>query len=242
MFFFLKKTGKEDKILFNKLKKIIGFKPNSLFYYKQALRHASAVVKDSERSSNNERLEFVGDAIISAIVSDILFSYFPKANEGKLSILRSTIVNRKALNQIAHDLEITELMEYRQSPVNIMKNMGGNTFEALVGAIYFDRGYNSCIKFINAIINDFFDLDNLIKQNPDYKSKLLQYIQKHKLELLIDTFENAEVNEKNQHFVCEVCVDNVFVASGKGWSKKDAEQNASGNTLQKINIYRIEKK
>ncbi|PLX08265.1 MAG: ribonuclease III [Marinilabiliales bacterium] len=233
-FFFFRRLTKKDKILFKKLEEIIGFKPNSLFYYKQALRHASVISKDSERYSNNERLEFVGDAIISAIVSDILFEYYPKANEGKLSILRSTIVNRKSLNQIAKDLGITKLLEFKQSPVNNMKNLGGNSFEAIVGAIYYDRGYKYCIKFLNQIIDEYFDLKNLIKQNTDYKSKLLQYIQKHKLNLVIDTVENVEVNEKNQHFISEICIDNVYMAMGKGWSKKDAEQQASRNALRII--------
>ncbi|MBN2776598.1 MAG: ribonuclease III [Bacteroidales bacterium] len=205
-----------------------------MFYYKQALRHASAVGKNNNRNSNNERLEFVGDAIMNAIISDILFVYFPKADEGKLSILRSTIVNRKTLNKIASDLDIPGLMEYRTSTQNVMKNMGGNSFEAIVGAIFYDRGYSYCGKFLKSIVDKHFDLSNLITQNTDYKSRLLQHIQKCKLDLLIDTFENVELNEKNQHFICEICINSQYVASGKGWSKKEAEQIASKNALKKI--------
>ncbi len=230
-FFLFRKLCCKDRALSKELKKIIGFKPNNLFYYKQALRHASSVGKDSDGIMNNERLEFVGDAIMGAIVSDILFKFYPNANEGKLSILRSTIVNRKSLNNIASDLKIPELIEYKQSPQNKMKNMGGNSFEALVGAIYYDYGYSKCIKFIENIIENYFDLKNLIKQNTDYKSKLMQFVQKNKLELIIDTVENIERNERNHHFICEICIDNKYLASGKGWSKKEAEQQASGNVL-----------
>lgn len=233
MFSFFGKKSESDKLLQKKLSQILGFKPKDLFYYKQALRHASAVINNN-RFSNNERLEFVGDAIINAIISDILFCYFPKADEGKLSILRSTIVNRKTLNKLANDLKIPVLMEYKTSAQNIMKNMGGNSFEAIVGAIFYDRGYEYCVKFLNKIITEHFDLSTLIKQNSDYKSKLLQYIQKHKHDLLIDTYENIEQNEKNQHFVCEICINNQYVSSGKGWSKKEAEQIASKNALKKI--------
>ncbi len=233
-FLFFRKISVEDKTLSKELRRIIGFKPGNLFYYKQALRHSSVSGKQSLKFANNERLEFVGDAIISAIVSDILFEFYPNAKEGKLSILRSTIVNRKALNSIASDLKIAELMDYKHSPQNNMKNMGGNSFEALVGAIYYDKGYKKCIIFIKMIIEKYFNLEKLIEQNTDYKSRLLQYVQKHKLELIIDTVENVERNEKNQHFICEICIENKYIASGKGWSKKDAEQQASKRALKSI--------
>ncbi|MDD2634125.1 MAG: ribonuclease III [Bacteroidales bacterium] len=241
MFCPFSKKSETDKILVKNLIAVLGFKPKNLFYYKQALRHASAICITNNRQSSNERLEFVGDAIISAIVSDILFNYFPKADEGRLSILRATIVNRKTLNQLAKELKIPELMIFKSSSANKMKNMGGNSFEAIVGAIYYDRGYAYCIKFMHKIINQYFDLNTLIKQNTDYKSRLLQYVQKHKLELLIDTCENVERNEKNQHFVSEICIDNKYIAAGKAWSKKEAEQIAAKNTLSKINLDNKEK-
>ncbi|MDD2385188.1 MAG: ribonuclease III [Bacteroidales bacterium] len=234
MFCPFSKKSEADKILVKNLISILGFKPKNLFFYKQALRHASAIGCENNRQSSNERLEFVGDAIISAIVSNILFNHFPKADEGRLSILRSTIVNRKTLNQLADELKIHELMKYKSSSLNVMKNMGGNSFEAIVGAIYYDRGYKYCIKFIENIIKQYFNLNTLIKQNTDYKSRLLQYVQKYKFDLLIDTYENVEQNEKNQHFVTEICINNNYIASGKGWSKKEAEQIASKNVLKEI--------
>jgi ribonuclease-3 len=234
-FFLFKKRNPEDKELIVILAKIFGFKPNNLSIYKEALRHSSASSIKINGYYSNERLEFIGDAILGAITSDILYKKFPKANEGHLSVLRSTIINRKSLNNIAMDLNLSKLITFRQvSQHKAMKNIGGNSFEALVGAIYYDKGYNYCIKFIQKIIDVYFDLDNLIKQNTDFKSKLLQHSQKNKLGLKINTFENVEANEKNQHFLSEIFIDNLFISEGKGWTKKDAEQIASRKALDVI--------
>lgn len=233
-FFLFKARSREDKNLSNSLKTILGFRPHNLELYKNALRHSSAGVLRSGEVYNNERLEFIGDSIISAVVSDILYLRFPRANEGKLSILRSTIVNRRSLNEIAADLKIDSLMTYRNSAKSSMKNMAGNSFEALTGAVYYDRGYKYCRIFIDKILSAHFDLNNLMKQNSDYKSKLLQIMQKHKLDISINTFENCESNEKVHHFHCEICFNDLYLAEGKGWSKKEAEQKASQIAIRKL--------
>jgi ribonuclease-3 len=230
-FIFFGRKNEADKKLYKNLKALLGFNPKNLQYYKNAFRHSSAGLSVDGYDNNNERLEFVGDAIISAIISDILYEKFPKANEGKLSILRSTIVNRTSLNNIAFQLKLGDLLIYRQTRNSAMKNMGGNTLEALVGAIYFDRGYKYCEKFVGKIVETFFDLNKLMKQNADYKSKLLQFAQKHKLNIELNTFENIEANEKLQHFHCEICLDKIFLSEGKGWSKKEAEQIGSKAAL-----------
>jgi len=236
-FFLLKGKSRDDKKLIKSLKVILGFKPHNLSLYKNALRHSSAGYVASGEIYNNERLEFIGDSIISAVVSDLLYCKFPKANEGKLSILRSTIVNRKSLNEIAAELKIDNLMIFRNSSRSTMKNMAGNSLEALTGAVYYDRGYKFCQKFILKIVSDNFDLTNLMKQNSDFKSKLLQLMQKFKLDISINTYENCEANEKTHHFYCEICLDDKYVAEGKGWSKKEAEQNASQKALRKLKSY-----
>ncbi len=233
-FFLFKAKSQEDKILSKKLKSILGFKPHNLEFYKNALRHSSAGVLRSGEIYNNERLEFIGDSIISSVVSDILYIKFPRANEGTLSILRSSIVNRKSLNEIAAILKIDSLMVFRNSAKASMKNMGGNSFEALNGAVYYDRGYKYCQLFISKILNEHFDLNKLLNQNSDFKSKLLQIMQKYKLDISINTFENCEANEKIQHFYCEICFKNLYLAEGKGWSKKEAEQNASEFAIKKL--------
>ncbi|HNQ67092.1 MAG TPA: ribonuclease III [Bacteroidales bacterium] len=238
-FFLFKRKTKEEKELSDTLSKIIGFKVKNLELFKIALRHSSAGITHLGKIYNNERLEFIGDAILSAVVSDILYIEFPKANEGKLSILRSAIVNRKSLNKIAEDLHLDDLLVFRNTGNSPMKNIAGNSFEALIGAIYFDRGYKYCKRFITAIISEHFDLKNLIKQSSDFKSKLLQFMQKYKLEISFYTFENCELNEKVHHFCCEICLNNLFLSEGKGWSKKEAEQKASYSALDvlKKNIF-----
>jgi ribonuclease-3 len=126
-------------------------------------------------------------------------------------------------------------MTFRQiSQHKAMKNIGGNSLEALIGAVYFDRGYMFCIKFIHKILNNYFELNNLMKQNTDFKSKLLEYGQKKKLTIKINTFENVEANEKYQHFLSEILIDNIFTSEGKGWTKKEAEQIAARSALKII--------
>jgi ribonuclease-3 len=238
-FFLFRKISQEDKDLAKNLTIILGFKPKNLDFYKNALRHSSAGVMASGEIYNNERLEFIGDSIIGAVVSDILYRSFPRANEGKLSILRSTIVNRKSLNEIASTIKIDKLIVYKNSSGLSMKNMAGNSLEALAGAVYFDRGYKYCQRFISKIVNENFDLANLMKQNSDYKSKLLQLMQKFRLDLIFNTFENCEANEKVHHFQCEICLDGKYLSEGKGWSKKEAEQKASSVALKKLKHLRL---
>lgn len=239
LFNFFRNQNQEDKRLSQNLYALLGFYPKSIDIYKTALRHASAGITNEGHVNNNERLEFVGDSIISTIVSDILYKKYPNAKEGKLSVLRAIIVNRKELNKIAAAMHIDSMMFYKNTMKSSMKNMGGNTLEAIVGAIYYDRGYKYCIKFMSKIIDEFFDIDNLMSQNADYKSKLLQVQQKHRLDIAIVTVENVEKDEKNQHFLSEICLNGDFLSEGKGWSKKEAEQVASEQALKKLDSYKI---
>jgi len=230
-FLFRKKNPKDEKLR-KQLAAILGFKPREILYYKMALRHASANKKQKDVRYNNERLEFLGDSVISAISSVMLYEKYPKSTEGELSVLRSMLVSRKSLNRVASELGLKKLMQYKEGKANELKNITGNSFEALVGAIYFDRGYAVCEKFVRGIFTSFFDVDNLMKHNSDYKSRLLQYSQKEKFALVVDTFESMESCEKIYHFVTEICVDGKFMASGKGWTKKEAEQMACYEVLK----------
>ncbi|MCF0207548.1 MAG: ribonuclease III [Bacteroidales bacterium] len=230
-FLFKKKNPKDEKLK-KKLESILGFKPKNLLLYKMALRHSSANLKRSEIHYNNERLEFLGDSVLSMYTSVLLYDKFPTAPEGTLSVLRSTLVSRKSLNRIASDLQLIKLMQFKDNKNNEVKNIIGNSFEALVGAIYFDRGDKVCEKFIRDIFARYYDIDNLMAQNEDYKSRLLQCSQKEKFCLEFDTFESMEGRDKKYHFVTEICIEGRFVAMGKGWSKKDAEQAASLKALE----------
>lgn len=230
-FLFRKRNPKDEKLR-KQLEVLLGFKPKEILYYKMALRHASANKKQKEIRYNNERLEFLGDSVISTIASAMLYEKFPNAPEGILSVLRSMLVSRKSLNRVASELDLKRFMQYKEMKNNEVKNITGNSFEALVGAIYFDRGYKACEKFVRGIFMRFFDVENLMKHNSDYKSRLLQYSQKEKFALEIDTFESMEGCEKIYHFVTEICIGGKFVSTGKGWTKKEAEQKASFDALK----------
>ncbi|MBO7134777.1 MAG: ribonuclease III [Bacteroidales bacterium] len=230
-FLFRKRNSKDEKLR-KQLESIIGFKPKDIMLYKMALRHSSANKKQKEIRYNNERLEFLGDSVISTVASAMLYEKYPKAPEGVLSVLRSMLVSRKSLNRVATELDLKRLMQYKEMRDNEVKNLTGNSLEALVGAIYFDKGYKACETFVRSIFIRFFDVDNLMKHNSDYKSRLLQYSQKEKFTLLIDTFESMEACEKQYHFETEICINGKFVAIGKGWTKKEAEQMASYDALK----------
>ncbi|MDR2834864.1 MAG: ribonuclease III [Bacteroidales bacterium] len=234
MFFFRKLTP-EEKLFSNHLQKILGFKPKNLSIYRKALTHSSVIKKNINNNQNNERLEFIGDAIITLIVTEFLFEKFPNANEGELTVLRASIVNRKMLNKIASEYRLAKILSFKNNNTYFhANNMLGNSFEALVGAIYFDRGYKFATKFIKNTISVFFpNLEEKYNGN-NYKSLLLIYSQKNKYKLEFSTFENIEENEKIQHFLCEICLEGKFIATGKGWSKKDAEQIAAKKAYEII--------
>ena len=230
-FLFKKKNPKDEKFR-RQLEGVLGFKPKELMHYRMALRHPSANKKQKQIRYNNERLEFLGDSVISLVASAMLYERFPNAPEGILSVLRSMLVSRKSLNRVASELDLKKLMQYKETKSNEEKNITGNSLEALVGAVYLDAGYGVSEKFVRGIFFRFFDIDNLMKHNSDYKSRLLQYSQKEKFNLLIDTFESMEACEKQYHFETEICIDGKFVAIGKGWTKKEAEQMASLSALK----------
>ena len=230
-----KKKQSQDQLFKKNLIKILGFKVCNVQLYKEALRHSSAKKIKKGVYYNNERLEFVGDSVLSTIVSDILFKKFPEAKEGELSVFRSMLISRKSLNNIANNMMLNKIITHQNNiPYIAMKNIGGNTFEALIGAIYYDKGYKFCTKFVSKIINLYFDLDHIKEQNTDYKTKLLQLAQKSKAVIFVETFENIECCEKNQHFLSEIVWNQQFLSQGKGWTKKEAEQSAAKKGLQSL--------
>ncbi|HOY38147.1 MAG TPA: ribonuclease III [Bacteroidales bacterium] len=224
--FFNRKT----KAYSYQLYKLLGFYPKDIVIYQTAFRHISASLNSPDGVQiNNERLEFVGDAILDAVVADILFTAFPEADEGNLTMMRSQIVKRKSLDYLAHKIGITDFLIYRSKSEND-KNSGhiaGNALEALIGAIYFDQGYLRCHSYISAIIKTHINITTLNKDNEDYKSLLLQEMQRRRHSIVFDSYENIEDCEKEIHYSCAILVNNVFIAEGKAWTKKEAEQEAS---------------
>ena len=219
-----------------KFAKFLGFIPGNFYLYKLAFIHSSAPLKLHNGSLvNNERLEFLGDAILEAIVSDILYKQFPYKNEGFLSKVRARIVQRDTLNLIAVNLGIPKLLKSQINKDNNILNPFGNALESLLGAIYLDKGYNKTKKYVlkNILSDDLLTRDMIIN-GADFKSQILEWGQKNKKEIV---FSNEEMpyNNQNEHlFLSTLTIENQKAGSGKGMSKKEAEQNAAEQALLRI--------
>jgi ribonuclease-3 len=211
----------------NTLKEILGFKPKNLTLYEQAFVHKS-ILNESDQSvqrESNERLEFLGDAILGAVVAQYLFLKYPKCNEGELTKFRSKIVNRKFLNELAVDIGLDVFIE-TSANIKRSKSIFGDAFEAFIGAIFLDKGYQACRNFItDVVIKEYIDVDVLILEESDYKSKLIEWVQKNKSSYTFNTVEIIIDGIKNYKTV--LLINKVAKAEGRGSSKKSAEQEAA---------------
>ena len=224
---------KESYLCFYKL---LGFIPNDLKYYKQSLIHkSSSVITDDGYSLNNERLEFLGDAILDAVIGDLLFHHFDAKKEGFLTNTRSKIVQRETLNKLALEMGLEDLVVNSTNSSSHNNYMYGNALEALIGAIYLDQGYTKCKAFIeDKIIDKYIDLDRLAKIESNFKSKLIEWSQKHKIKVSFELIEEFQDENSNPIFQTEVQVEGVSGGRGVGYSKKESQQNASQKTLERI--------
>lgn len=227
-----------EKKTYNSLKNLLGFSPGKLYYYRIAFRHSSASLSSRNKKINNERLEFIGDAVLNMVISDLLYKHMPEVNEGKLSLIRSKIVCRKNLNEIAISLNLHSLLICKNNPASALTNIPGNAFEALFGAVFYAKGYKYCKLLAQKHLLSADKLQSLSKDKEDYKSQIINLAQKNKLNIGFITHENCEANEKIQHFICELIIEDKYITFGKGWSKKEAEQEcarkASENGFEKL--------
>lgn len=216
--------------------KMLGFYPRNIEIYQQALLHKSSSIKAGKgRLLNNERLEFLGDAILDAIVADIVYKKFEGKREGFLTNTRSKIVQRETLNRVAVEIGLDKLIKYttRQSSHN--SYMCGNAFEALIGAIYLDRGYRTCKKFMEErIINQYLNLEKISRKEVNFKSKLIEWSQKNKFCVEFNLIEQSLDSDQNPIFETQITVENIPAGTGKGYSKKESQQEAAHATLTKI--------
>lgn len=240
----LRKIINKIRLLFSKEKKsyllfyqMLGFVPNDLRYYQQALIHKSSTkVSKDGYYQNNERLEFLGDAVLDAVVADLLFHYFDEKKEGFLTNTRSKIVQRETLNKLAVEIGLDKHIIFSTKSSSHNNYMFGNAFEALIGAIYLDQGYIKCKAFIEQrIIDQFLDLDRLAQTELNFKSKLIEWGQKNKYKITFELIEEFQDEQSNPVFQTEVLVEGISGGRGVGYSKKESQQNASEKTLDKIN-------
>ncbi len=217
-----------DKELYQAIKNIFGYYPGNIHLYKLAFRHKSASTKKVNGVRlNNERLEYLGDAILSAVIADFLFKSFPYENEGFLTEMRSKIVSRAALNKLSIKLGLQQLIRAGAEPSAKAKSAGGDAFEALIGALYLDKGYKFTWKIIvNRIVNYHFDIEQLIVSEISYKSKLNEWAQKGKHEIIFEVEDEIGEKHKKQYLVATK-VDGKVIAKSQDYSIKGAENLAA---------------
>jgi ribonuclease-3 len=216
------------------IRNIFGFYPSNIKLFELALRHSSVANETTRKGfkESNERLEFLGDAILSSVVAEYLFLKFPFKDEGFLTEMRSRIVSRTSLNKLAVKIGIDQLVEFDQNNRN-HKSIAGNSFEAIIGAIFLDKGYRFVNKLlISRLITVHIDVEELEKLDLNFKSRLLNWAQAEKHDLRFDTAEMIKENHK--FFITTVLLNHAAVSEGNGLSKKNAEQHAAENACKKL--------
>ena len=216
--------------------KILGFFPRNIRFYEQALLHKSTSIRSEKgRPLNNERLEFLGDTILDAIVGDIVYKHFEGRREGFLTNTRSKIVQRETLNKLAVEIGLDKLVKYSTRSSSHNSYMYGNAFEAFIGAIYLDQGYERCKQFMEKkILKNYIDLDKMSRKEVNFKSKLIEWSQKTKMEVSFELIEQFLDQDYNPMFHTEVRIESLSAGTGTGYSKKESQQNAAQMALKKI--------
>jgi ribonuclease-3 len=229
----LKHKNKEPYL---SLYKFLGFYPNNIELYEEAFLHKSSSIESNDgKWMNNERLEFLGDAILDAVIADILYKHFPNRREGYLTNTRSKIVQRENLNHVALQLGLNKMVVYSTKLSSHNNYLYGNALEALIGAIYLDQGYRRCYRYVDEIIiKKHLDLDSLARKEVNFKSSLIEWCQKRKLELSFDLIESFIDNDGNPVFQSGVTLLGHQIGVGIGYSKKESQQNASKMAIKKL--------
>ena len=224
----------ENRLYYRIIDDMFGFIPHNIELYKLALIHKSAsLILEDGRAINNERLEFLGDAVIEAVTSDYLFIEFPDRDEGFMTQLRSRIVSRQSLNELAVHLGLDRQVISNSGAGIVQKHIYGDAFEAMMGAIYLDQGYDFVNRLlINGIYYRYLNLDELIESETDFKSRLIEWSQKNHHRILFRTDHDQGYSSAHPVFRCMVLVDDIEVGHGSGDSKKEAEQQAAFSVAQ----------
>ena len=232
----IKLSFRKEKELYLSLYKILGFYPHDISYYKMALMHKSIMHRNSKgKPVNNERLEFLGDAVLDAVVGDIVYQHFPGKREGFLTNTRSKLVQRDTLNKLAQEMGINQLILSNGHSSSHNSYMGGNAFEALVGAVYLDRGYDACMFFMQKrILAQMINIDKVAYKEVNFKSKLIEWSQKNRVKLDFVMLDQQKDKNGSPIFTYQVIIEGVEGGTGKGYSKKESQQLASKLTLEQL--------
>ncbi len=232
------RVSPEDKIFFQNIRYTFGIRPRNLELYRIALTHKSAsTVIARGKKVNNERLEYLGDAVLDAIVADYLFNTFPNQTEGFLTKIRSRIVSRQGLNAIALAIGVNKLMLCHTNNTLAQKHIYGDALEALVGAIYLDLGFKEASDWVKKqLFNKHIDLNEVLATETDYKSRMIEWGQKHKSTILFECIEIGQNCEKLPLFEAKLSINGKLMGTGLGHSKKEAEQNASLVAIERSDI------
>ena len=224
-----------DRHLYTSIKNIFGFYPGNIFLYKLAFLHRSAGSEVIQGMKvNNERLEYLGDAILDAVIADYLFKTFPLKDEGFLTEMRSKIVSRSQLNKLSQKLGMEKLILLDQNSSNQYRSMPGDAFEALIGAIYLDKGYDFVKKvLLERIIRHYYNIDELISQEVNFKSRMIEWAQKEKKRITFQVVNETGTGYKKQYIV-QLLVDDSLLSQGQDYSIKGAEQLASEKAWTKL--------
>ena len=226
---------RKDKELYLSLYNVIGFYPHDISHYKLALMHKSVMHRNKKgKPLNNERLEFLGDAILDATVGDIVYRHFPGKREGFLTNTRSKLVQRETLNRLANEMGINRLIMSSGRSSSHNSYMGGNAFEALVGAIYLDRGYDACMRFIERrILGKMINIDRVAYKEVNFKSKLIEWCQKNRIKMRFELIKQEKDPQGSPVFKFAVVLETVRCSEGSGFSKKESQHLASKLTLER---------
>lgn len=236
---FTKRYTEKDKRLIAAIQSIVGSKPLNLHPYKLATQHTS-IAKENRKGvkESNERLEYLGDAVLGLVVAEFLFKKFPFKDEGFMTEIRSRIVNRESLNDLARKIGVNKLVEYEGSRKGVLshKSIHGDMLEAFIGAIFIDRGFDFCKRFIlKKLVLPHFDFEVILKNNPNFKSKIIEWAQKENKEIRFD-IEEKNSGSMYREFSAKLFINDEHVGSGMGFSKKKAEQDASQKACITLNI------
>ncbi len=232
----IKLPFRKDKELYLSLYRILGVLPHDISFYKVALMHKSVAHRNAKgKKVNNERLEFLGDAILDAIVGDIVFRHFPGKKEGFLTNTRSKIVQRDTLNRLAKTMGINDLILSSGHSSAHNSYMGGNAFEAVVGALYLDHGYDACMRFMKRqILGELINIDKVAYKEVNFKSKLIEWSQKNRVNVEFRLISQGKDENGSPMFDYKVFIEDLEGCDGKGFSKKESQQMAAKLTLQKL--------